>query len=198
MLQLFLPNSMHSLPTSHVWQMRMIIIAHLIPVIIANRRTQMNRGRFWQGSDTCHLLSLTSATAAPIECSVRMALLNTRSITNKSFILKELFISKNMDFLFLAETWLSPRLSSRGRRLAVIFRNCFHCLTVSTETFPHLNQTLLKLISQSLFVVIHYFYFLSVIFSCLILICSYPQFLSLTKFYYFTPPLGLNLIFFIL
>lgn len=50
-----------------------------------------------------------------------------------------------MDFLFLVETWLSPRLSSRGRRLAVIFRNCFHCLTVSTETFPSFELNITKI-----------------------------------------------------
>ena len=36
---------------------------------------------------------------------LKVALLNARSIANKSFVLHDLILSKNLDFLFLTETW---------------------------------------------------------------------------------------------
>lgn len=95
----------------------------------------------------------------------RMALLNACSIANKTFVLKDLFIRKNMDFLFLTETWQrimefssinelcpadcssisAPRLSGRGRSLAVIFKNRFDCRPVSTESFPAFELTVSKI-----------------------------------------------------
>ena len=39
---------------------------------------------------------------------VRMALINTRSIVNKTFILNDFFTSYSLDFLLLTETWLKP------------------------------------------------------------------------------------------
>ncbi len=37
-----------------------------------------------------------------------MTLINTRLVTNNTFILSDLFSSRNLDFLFLTETWLCP------------------------------------------------------------------------------------------
>lgn len=37
-----------------------------------------------------------------------MALINTRSLINKTLILSDLFSTQNLDFLFLTETWLCP------------------------------------------------------------------------------------------
>ena len=42
------------------------------------------------------------APAAPI----RMALLNVRSLANKTFLLNDLFTSRELDFMLLTETWL--------------------------------------------------------------------------------------------
>ena len=39
---------------------------------------------------------------------VRVALINTRSVVNKTFILNDFFISHSLDFLLLTETWLKP------------------------------------------------------------------------------------------
>ncbi len=39
---------------------------------------------------------------------LRMTLINTRLVTNNTFILSDLFSSRNLDFLFLTETWLCP------------------------------------------------------------------------------------------
>lgn len=43
----------------------------------------------------------------PTQCSARMALINVWSVANKSFILNDFFMSCNLDFLFLPETWLN-------------------------------------------------------------------------------------------
>lgn len=38
---------------------------------------------------------------------VTMALINVRSLANKTFILNDLFLSHEIDFLFVTETWLN-------------------------------------------------------------------------------------------
>lgn len=78
---------------------------------------------------------------------IRLALLNVRSIANKTFLLNNFFVSKHLDFLFLTETWLrpggctafsellpsnclffnSPRSSGKGGGLASVFRTKHHC-----------------------------------------------------------------------
>ncbi|XP_060775657.1 multiple coagulation factor deficiency protein 2 homolog [Neoarius graeffei] len=40
------------------------------------------------------------------ELELRMALLNTRSLVNKAFLLNDFFTSRDLDFMLLAETWL--------------------------------------------------------------------------------------------
>ena len=35
-----------------------------------------------------------------------MALINTRSVCNKTFILRDFFVSHDLDFLFITETWM--------------------------------------------------------------------------------------------
>ncbi len=82
--------------------------------------------------------------------TAKMALVNARSISNKSFILNDFFTSHSLDFLFITETWLkhgdlmplveiapldcaffsSPRASGHGGGVATIFRSCFKCKTV--------------------------------------------------------------------
>lgn len=42
---------------------------------------------------------------AGIPSLFRFALLNAGSISNKTFILNNIFTSENMDFMFLNETW---------------------------------------------------------------------------------------------
>ncbi|XP_078793711.1 uncharacterized protein LOC144987877 isoform X2 [Oryzias latipes] len=76
-----------------------------------------------------------------------MALLNARSVANKSFLLNDLIDSRNVDLLFLTETWQRnsdhsslielcpagysfigrPRPSGRGGGIAAVFRNRLLC-----------------------------------------------------------------------
>lgn len=83
-----------------------------------------------------------------------MALINTRSVINKTFILKDLFSTRNLDFfLFLTETWPcpgdlspfsellpskclffnSPRTTGRGGGLVFIYKDHFTCRSVASN-----------------------------------------------------------------
>lgn len=50
----------------------------------------------------CHVSQL-----AYESISVKMALVNSRSVVNKTFILNDFFTSQCLDFLFLTETWIN-------------------------------------------------------------------------------------------
>lgn len=54
--------------------------------------------------------SQTAAPSAP--ASARIALVNARSLANKTFILKEFFTARKLDFLCVTETWMSVGESS--------------------------------------------------------------------------------------
>ena len=83
-------------------------------------------------------------------------LLNARSITKKTFRLNDLFVDKNLDFLFITETWqkaedfvslnelcpqncaysCSPRTTGQGGGLASLHRDYFSSRMLCTGTFP--------------------------------------------------------------
>ena len=86
---------------------------------------------------------------------VRMALINTRSVANKTFIPNDFFTLHSLDFLLLTETWLkpgddsafsellppscsffsSPRVSGRGGGLAAVFNTNFKCRLLPIGTY---------------------------------------------------------------
>ncbi len=89
--------------------------------------------------------SLSSSVTTP----VAMALINARSLANKTFILNDLFASHKLDFVFITETWLkagdmsslselsstggcsffsTPGSIGQGGGLAVLFKEKFKCL----------------------------------------------------------------------
>ncbi len=126
--------------------------------------------RFYRGG-VClkHLRSLPRAkqrkesTTNPLY--LRMTLINTRSVTNKTFILSDLFSSRNLDFLFLTETWLcpgdlspfsellppkclffnSPRTTGRGGGLVSIFKDHFICRSVASNNYSSFELQLFVL-----------------------------------------------------
>jgi len=93
-----------------------------------------------------------------------MALLNARSIRNKSFTLNELFTYKNLDFMLLTETWQqsmefshlielcpvdcsfisTPLLLGCGGGLAVVYRNQFICHLMSSNTYSSFELQMSK------------------------------------------------------
>ncbi|XP_055512319.1 uncharacterized protein LOC129709775 [Leucoraja erinacea] len=101
-----------------------------------------------------NLLNLRPLCRAPLTSDavdqpvpVKIALVNARSLVNKTFILKDFFESRGLDLLCVTETWLgvgessafaemlpldccylnSPRTSGRGGGLATVFRSHFKC-----------------------------------------------------------------------
>lgn len=77
----------------------------------------------------------------------RIGLVNARSLVNKTFILRDVFSSRDLDLLLVTETWLgvgecsplsellpagcgcfnSPRTSGRGGGTATVLKNVFKC-----------------------------------------------------------------------
>lgn len=89
---------------------------------------------------------------------MRLALFNARSLANKAFVLNDFFISCELDFMVLTETWLhvgestpfpkllppdclffnSPRATGRGGGLATVFKSNFQCQAQS-DSFSSLE-----------------------------------------------------------
>ena len=112
----------------------------------------------WHGVDPGNLRPLCrdplSAACPDPPAPARFGLANARLLANKTFILKDFFTSRGLDFLFVTETWLSagescaftellpaecryfnsPRTSGRGGRIATIFKR-YRCHWLS----PALN-----------------------------------------------------------
>lgn len=85
---------------------------------------------------------------------VRLALVNARSLANKTFILKDFFTSHGLDFMCITETWMtvgessafsellpldctyfnSPRTSGRGGGTATVYKERFKCKQVRLTT----------------------------------------------------------------
>ncbi len=63
----------------------------------------------------------TADTAAP-PVPARIGLVNARSLANKTFVLKDFFTSRGLDFLCVTETWLSVGESSAFTEL--LPQNC--------------------------------------------------------------------------
>ncbi|KAB5530630.1 hypothetical protein PHYPO_G00131520 [Pangasianodon hypophthalmus] len=86
---------------------------------------------------------------------MQMALLNVRTVGNKTFMLNDFISNHPLDFLFLSETWLkvgdltpmtellpqgysyynSPRLTGRGGGLMSIFKDEIRCRMISPELY---------------------------------------------------------------
>jgi len=89
------------------------------------------------------------------EQTLKFGLLNTRSLTNKTFILNDFFISRQLDIFLMCETWLqvgecapfseltppdcsflnTPRSTGRGGGLASVFKSSLNCRQVQTNSF---------------------------------------------------------------
>uniref|UniRef100_A0AAQ4R0Q9 Endonuclease/exonuclease/phosphatase domain-containing protein n=1 Tax=Gasterosteus aculeatus aculeatus TaxID=481459 RepID=A0AAQ4R0Q9_GASAC len=88
----------------------------------------------------------SKSTPKPVNNTIRMALLNVRSLNNKSFLVNDFITTSKLDFMFLTETWLEQnnsanilieaappnynfidvcRSGKRGGGVAAIFRNIF-------------------------------------------------------------------------
>ncbi|KAJ0033693.1 hypothetical protein NQD34_000800 [Periophthalmus magnuspinnatus] len=93
---------------------------------------------------------------------IRAALVNTRSLTNKTFILNDFFSTHFLDFLLLTETWTkpgdnsvftellpprcsffsSPRASGRGGGVATVFKDNFKCKLLHFSNYSSFEMQL--------------------------------------------------------
>ena len=133
----------------------------LFPILtVISRRRRIKQKERASGAVLNNLLPIVRATQTLKTVNqpmpFRMALVNARSITNKSFILNELIVSKALDFLFLTETWqrsedyaslielspsnykfiCTPRPSGRGGGLAVVLKERFSCRSMNMGNLP--------------------------------------------------------------
>lgn len=94
-----------------------------------------------------YLRPLRRATQTETASLLKVALVNDRSLWNKTYILNDFFTFHALDILCVTETWVrpgelstfsklvpqdcnflnSPRLSGHGGGLASVFRNIYHC-----------------------------------------------------------------------
>jgi len=102
-------------------------------------------------------LEYARCSQTPEHLAAKLALLNARSVSSKTFILKDFFIQRHLDILFLTETWIgagagessvfgelcpsncsfisTPRSTGRGGGIAMIFKNNFKIRTLPVGTY---------------------------------------------------------------
>lgn len=106
---------------------------------------------WWARHHSVHYRNLRAPSFTPTTSRkngiVCLALINTRGLKNKTFLLNEFFTSPELDFIFLTETWLctgeftpflellppdclffsSSQTAGRGGRLTTVFKSSFQC-----------------------------------------------------------------------
>lgn len=105
------------------------------------------RSKPTSGRGVRSLPQASPSTSGIVSAPFKMALINAHSISNKSFLLSDLFTSKNLDFMLLTETWQrsmeychlikvcpvdcsfisTPRLTGHTGGLPVAFKKHFIC-----------------------------------------------------------------------
>ena len=128
-----------------------------IPAVTTKR---VNKGKLRHTANLTNLISIASkpkTTLKPINNTIRMALLNVRSLNNKSFLVNDFITTSKLDFMFLTETWLEQnnsatvlietappnynffdacRSGKRGGGVAAIFKNVFQGKQMLFGDFP--------------------------------------------------------------
>lgn len=95
----------------------------------------------------------------------KLALVNTKSLATKTFILNDFLTTRNLDFLQVTETWLSlcefspfselvppdcyylnsPRITGRGGELATVYKNCFNCCQLTADAYSSFELQLFEI-----------------------------------------------------
>ena len=104
-----------------------------------------------------------------LDLTLRMALINVRSLANKIFVLNDFFTSYKLDFTLLTETWLhvgesasfsellppnctcfsSPRTTGKGGGLATVFKSTFQCRLSASVNYSSFELQLFELNASS-------------------------------------------------
>lgn len=139
----------------------------LVPVVGPDEETHPLHPRLRRGGvDYRHLQQLARATqTVDVLAPIRCALVNARSIANKTFILKDYFTSQDLDLMFVTETWLSvgecaalsellllgctsfnsPRTTGCGGGVAVILKENLNYKLLSRPSFSSFELCMFEL-----------------------------------------------------
>lgn len=144
-------NSIETLPCLHP--------VGLVSWISFSRIVTQRRSRGVNGNNLRYIESTVVSDGnflLPLETgTVKMALVNARSLANKTFVLNNFYTQHDLDFLFISETWLNvgemyplielspddcsffstPRASGRSGGLACVFKRIFKCRHLSTVNY---------------------------------------------------------------
>lgn len=113
-------------------------------------------------------LSRSANTSSSENTPLKCALLNVRSLSNKGYIIRDLIIDRELDFIFLTETWQQPndfsllneaappgfvyksqpRGTGRGGGLAMFYREKLKVSPVSTPVFSSFEHVVCVLSGQ--------------------------------------------------
>ena len=153
-----------------------------IPVILNSRQHGQRQISHLNTSSRSSNLIRVRITSRPTEKAVcetiKTALLNIRSLGNKSFLIHDFITSRNLDFLFLTETWLDNKNSAaivieatppnfnsfnvsrdgkKGGGVVALYRNKFQCKQVHFGGFASFEYLsfLLKHFQQILFITVY-------------------------------------------
>lgn len=123
--------------------------------------------RWRNGVTPGNLRSLSRASLSPEVPPPKMALINARSLVNKTFLLNDFFTTHKLDFMFITESWTkvgdltpfsdlvpadctffnTPRPNRKGGGLVTILKDSFfeRCRSVSVDAFTSFEAQLLHL-----------------------------------------------------
>ena len=128
-----------------------------IPALISSRHNPATSTRSATKSNLISIPLATHQIQLSGSNNIKAALLNVRSLSNKSLLINDLISSHNLDLMFLTETWLdtnnrvavltesappnfsfldTPRADKRGGGVAIVFSDVFECKQVTFGDFP--------------------------------------------------------------
>ena len=134
-------------------------VAFSIPVMTGNRKVVKvvrNKKRSIKSANLVNIACQPRNIPVSPVISTRLALLNIRSLANKSLLVNDVIMTYNLDFLLLSETWLTEctcgtilneaaptnfsfmnkcRSGKKGGGVAAIFKSAFQCKEVLLGDF---------------------------------------------------------------
>ena len=132
-------------------------IAFSIPVMTGNRRmVKLVRNKKGKSANLLSIACQPRNIPVSPAISARLALLNIRSLVNKSLLVNDVIMTYDLDFLLLSETWLTEcsccailneaapthfsfmnkcRTGKKGGGIAAIFKSVFQCKEITLGDF---------------------------------------------------------------